>query len=104
MRAAVVGVLLFAGVGVELFCCIGLVAMQGAYDRLHYTAPAGFGAALVAGAILVHEGFSMVADKALLLAGMLLFLSPLIVSVTARAARIRELGGLRPEREELEEP
>ena len=103
MRAAVVGVLLFAGVGVELFCCLGLVAMRGAYDRLHYTSPAGFGAALVAGAILVEEGFSMIADKALLLAAMLLFLSPLVVSLTARTARIRELGGLPTEREEAEE-
>src|SRR3954468_973343 len=103
MRAAIVDVLLFAGVAVELLCCLGVAAMQGAYDRLHYTGPAGFGAALVAAAILVHEGFSMVADKALLLAGILLFVSPLIVSVTARAARIRELGELHPERHEPEE-
>jgi multisubunit Na+/H+ antiporter MnhG subunit len=77
--------------------------MRGAYDRLHYTSPASFGAVLVAGAILVHEGFSMVADKALLLAGLLLFVSPLLVHVTARAARIRELGELHAEREEPEE-
>src|SRR5205814_1184222 len=79
MREAVVGVLLFSGVAVELFCCAGVVAMRGPYDRLHYTAPAGFGVALVAAAILVHEGFSIVADKALLLAAIVLFLSPLLV-------------------------
>jgi multisubunit Na+/H+ antiporter MnhG subunit len=103
MRAAIVDVLLFAGVAVELLCCLGVAAMQGAYDRLHYTGPAGFGAALIAGAILVHEGFSMVADKALLLAALLVFLSPVLVHVTARAARIRELGGIEPQRERVEE-
>lgn len=103
MRAAVVGVLLFAGVAIELFCCLGLVAMRGPYNRLHFTGPAGFGGALVAGAILVHEGFSLVADKALLLAGMLLLFSPLVVHVTARAARIRQLGDLKPENERVEE-
>ena len=103
MREAAVGVLLFSGVAVELLCCAGVVSMRGVYDRLHYTAPAGFGVALVAAAILVHEGFSMVADKALLLAALVLFLSPLLVHVTARAARIRELGDLHAEREEVEE-
>jgi multisubunit Na+/H+ antiporter MnhG subunit len=103
MREAIVAVLLFSGVALELFCCLGVVAMRGPYDRLHYTAPAGFGAVLVAGAILVHEGFSMIADKALLLAALLVFLSPFLVYVTARSARIRELGDIHPEREKLEE-
>ena len=103
MRAALVGVLLFAGVGVELLCCLGVVTMRGAFDRLHYTSPASFGAVLVAAAILVHEGFSMVADKALLLAALLLVLSPLLVHVTARSARLRELGDLHAEKIETEE-
>jgi multisubunit Na+/H+ antiporter MnhG subunit len=104
MRAAAEHVLLFAGVAVLLLCCLGVAVMRGPYDRLHYTGPAGLGALLIAGAILVHEGFSIVADKALLLAAMLVFVSPLIVHVTARAARIRELGDLHPEREAREKP
>jgi multicomponent Na+:H+ antiporter subunit G len=85
-------ILLICGVAVELLCCIGVVVMRSAYARLHYTAPAGLGALLLAAAILLQEGFSLIGDKALLVAVFVLVTSPVLSHVTARAARIREFG------------
>jgi multicomponent Na+:H+ antiporter subunit G len=88
----VVAALLIGGVAIELLCCIGVLVMRGAYARLHYTAPAGVGALLLAIAVLVRQGFSLIGDKALLLAVFVLITAPVLSHVTARAARIRELG------------
>jgi multicomponent Na+:H+ antiporter subunit G len=92
MSGVVVAVLLIAGVAVELLCCIGVLVMRGPYARLHYTAPAGVGALLLAVAVVLREGFSLIGDKALLLAVFVLVSAPVLSHVTARAARIRELG------------
>ena len=52
-----VDVLVALGVAVELVCCLGLVAMRSAIDRLHYAGAAtGVGPALVAAAVCVEEG------------------------------------------------
>ena len=99
-----VAALLAVGVGVELLCCVGILAMRDAYDRLHFTGPAStLGPIAIAGAILVEESFSAAGFKALLVAVVLLVTNPLVVHATARAGRVRELGGwgVRPE-EELE--
>jgi multicomponent Na+:H+ antiporter subunit G len=71
--------------------------MRGANPRLHYAAPAGLGALLLVLAILLREGFSLIGDKALLIAVFIGISSPVLSHVTARAARIREHGdvGLR---------
>jgi multicomponent Na+:H+ antiporter subunit G len=87
-----VALLLIAGVATEILCCIGVLVMRSAYARLHYTAPAGLGALLLAAAILLRQGFSLIGDKALLVAVFILLSSPVLTHVTARAARIRELG------------
>ena len=99
-----VGALVAVGVGVELVCCVGVLAMRDAYDRLHFTAPAStLGAVAIAAAILVEESFSASGLKAMLVAAVLVVTNPLLVHATARAGRVRELGawGVRPE-EELE--
>jgi multicomponent Na+:H+ antiporter subunit G len=92
VSSVVVAALLIAGVAIELLCCIGVLVMRGAYARLHYTAPAGVGALLIALAVVVREGFSLIGNKALLLAVFVLLTAPVLSHVTARAARIRELG------------
>ena len=92
MSAVVVAALLIVGVAVELLCCLGVLVMRGPYARLHYTAPAGVGALLLAIAVLVRQGFSLIGDQALLLAVFVLVSAPVLSHVTARAARIRELG------------
>jgi multicomponent Na+:H+ antiporter subunit G len=92
VSSVVVAVLLIAGVAIELLCCIGVLVMRGPYARLHYTAPAGVGALLIAIAVVVRQGFSLIGNKALLLAAFVLITAPVLSHVTARAARIRELG------------
>jgi multicomponent Na+:H+ antiporter subunit G len=89
-------VLLIGGVAIELFCCFGVLVMSSAYARLHYAAPAGLGALLLAIAILLQQGFSLIANKALLTGVFILVSSPVVSHVTARAARIREHGDVRP--------
>jgi multicomponent Na+:H+ antiporter subunit G len=96
---AAVGTLLVVGVGLVLLACLGALAMRDVYDRLHYTGSASLGALAIAAAIVARESFSLVGDKAILLAVFLLVTSPVLVSVTARAARLREHGewSLRPD-------
>jgi multicomponent Na+:H+ antiporter subunit G len=91
MREAVIAVLLVGGVGIELLCCVGVLMMRGAYARLHYGAPAGLGAVLLALAILLRQGFSLIGDKAMLIGVFVLLTSPVLSHVTARAAHIRTL-------------
>jgi multicomponent Na+:H+ antiporter subunit G len=92
MSSVAVAALLIVGVAIELLCCIGVLVMRGPYARLHYTAPAGVGALLIAIAVIVREGFSLIGNKALLLAVFVLVTGPVLSHVTARAARIRDFG------------
>jgi multicomponent Na+:H+ antiporter subunit G len=103
VREAIVDVLLFAGVLVLLVCALGVLTMRSAYDRLHYASAAGYGAALVALAILVHESWSLIADKALLTAAILVVCGPVISHATARAGRIRDRGAWNPPPPEQED-
>jgi multisubunit Na+/H+ antiporter MnhG subunit len=93
MTDVAVALLLIAGVGAQLLGCAGVAAMRNAYDRLHYTGPSVLAAAALAGAVLVREGFSLVADKGLVLAAVVAITSPVIVQAIARAARAGERGG-----------
>jgi monovalent cation/proton antiporter MnhG/PhaG subunit len=98
-------VLLIFGVGIELVCCLGVLVMRGVYDRLHYTGPASFGAVLIAAAVVIREGLlSQIGTKAVLIAAILLVVSPILVHVTGRAARLREHGELQAQPHEVEEP
>jgi multicomponent Na+:H+ antiporter subunit G len=92
VRHLVEYVLLALGVGIEVLCAVGVAVMRSVYDRLHYVGAASFGALLVALAVTVRESFSLIADKALLVALFLLVSGPIAAHVTARAARIREHG------------
>jgi multicomponent Na+:H+ antiporter subunit G len=92
-RGVLVAALLVVGVGVTLACCVGVLVMRDAYDRLHYTAPATTIAPLaIAAAIVLEEGLSAAGVKALLVALALLVTNPVLTHATARAARIRRLG------------
>ncbi len=96
MRSVVVDVLLFGGVLMLLVCALGVLVMGSAYDRLHYASAAGWGAALIALAILVRESLSLIADKALFTAAILVVCGPVLSHATARAGRIRERGAWDP--------
>lgn len=96
VQRVVVDVVLFGGVAIELLAVLGVCVMRDVYDRLHYVSLVGFGAVLVAIAIVAREGFSLIGDKALLVAAILLVLSPVLVHTTARSFRTREHGDWRP--------
>ncbi|HEY2140946.1 MAG TPA: monovalent cation/H(+) antiporter subunit G [Solirubrobacteraceae bacterium] len=97
MRSIAVDVLLFAGVAVLLLCALGILVMDSAYDLLHYASAAGWGALLIALAIVVRESLSLIGDKALLTAAVLVVCGPVLSHATARAGRIRERGAWNPE-------
>ena len=88
-------VLLALGVLIELFAVLGIVVMRDAFDRLHYVGLAGYGALLIAIAILVRESWSLIGDKALATGAVLLFVGPVLVHTTARSFRTRRRGDWR---------
>jgi multisubunit Na+/H+ antiporter MnhG subunit len=102
-RHLCVHILLIAGVGIELVCCLGLVVMRDALDRLHCAGAISFGAALICAAVVVQESFSLIGNKALAIAAVLLCANPVLIHVTARTIRIRLHGRWEPhEGEEIE--
>lgn len=96
MRSVIADVLLFAGVALLLSCALGVLVMSSAYDRLHYASAAGWGALLIAVAIVVRESLSLIGDKALLTAAVLVVCGPALAHATARAGRMREQGAWNP--------
>jgi multisubunit Na+/H+ antiporter MnhG subunit len=89
-----VAVLLVVGVAAQVLGALGIALMRNAYDRLHYTGPSVLAAAALAAAVLVREGFSLIADKGLMLALVVVVTSPVIVQAIARGARVGDHGSL----------
>jgi multisubunit Na+/H+ antiporter MnhG subunit len=102
-RAVVAVILLIAGGLLELIAVLGICVMRDAYDRLHYPGLAGFGAFLIALAVLVRESFSLIGDKALLVGVILVLTSPILAQTTVRSLLIRELGDWRAKARERRE-
>lgn len=98
--------LLAIGVAAQLSGVIGVVVAADVYDRLHFTGPASvFGPSALALAIVIDEGpLSQAGLKSILVALLLLALSPVLVHATARAAFVRERGRLAPLSLAPEEP
>jgi multicomponent Na+:H+ antiporter subunit G len=90
-RATVVDVFLILGVVLVLVSCLGTLVFRGVHDRLHYGAPCTLGATCIAVAVVVKESFSVVGDKAILLAVFLLLATPIVTHAVGRAARTEEL-------------
>ena len=106
VRQVAVNFFLWLGVALLLVSCIGVLVFGNVYDRLHFTAPSTLGAICVAIAVVIHEDFSLIGNKAILIAAFLLIASPLLAHATGRAARIAERGNwqLGPDEEvEVEE-
>jgi monovalent cation/proton antiporter MnhG/PhaG subunit len=90
-RDLIVDVLLAFGVGTELICCLGVLAMRNAFDRLHYSSAATtLGPLLIGAAILVRESVSAGGLETIAAVSFLLLLNPVILIATARAARRSE--------------
>jgi multisubunit Na+/H+ antiporter MnhG subunit len=102
-RIFVASVLLIAGCGIELMAVLGLCVMRNAYDRLHYVGLIAYGALLIAIAVVFRESFSLIGDKALLVAAILILTGPVLVHTTMRSMLIRERGDWREEIEHVAE-
>jgi multisubunit Na+/H+ antiporter MnhG subunit len=96
-------VFLIGGGSLQLLAVVGLCVMRDVYDRMHYIGLAGFGALLVAIAIVLRESFSLIGDKALLVGVVLIFTGPILVQTTVRSFLIRELGDWRSKLDSLED-
>jgi len=88
MRETIAAVLLFVGVGLELAAALGVAAMRGVLQRVHYTGLAMVGSIPIASAVVVRESFSLASIGPLLLCAYLLISSPVLTHVTARAAGV----------------
>jgi multicomponent Na+:H+ antiporter subunit G len=103
MRDVVVAILLTLGVATALLSCAGVLLMQDALDRLHFTAPAStLTPALFAAAVLVEEPLSSAGVKAVIVALVIIVTTPVLTHATARAARVRAHGQWKVLPEELE--
>lgn len=87
-REVAVEVFLWAGVALELICCLGLLVLEDALDRLHLSSPAALGVALISLAVLLQMSFSLIANKALLIAAFTIVGSPVLTHALGRAARV----------------
>jgi multisubunit Na+/H+ antiporter MnhG subunit len=85
MRDTIATALLIAGVAVELLACAGVVLMRDALDRLHYTGAGTLAALLVAAAVLVRDSFSLIGNKAIVVALLVLVTVPVLTHYTAHA-------------------
>jgi multicomponent Na+:H+ antiporter subunit G len=88
--------LLVVGVAFQLIAVVGVLVAADVYDRLHFIGPGSIlGPSALALAIVLEEGpFSQAGLKSILVALLLLGLSPVLVHATARAAYVRERGSL----------
>jgi multisubunit Na+/H+ antiporter MnhG subunit len=95
-----VDVLLALAVSAQWVCCIGLVVMRTAADRLHYTSAAyTVGPFCVMAAILVQAGLTSNGLNSIAAVAIMFLSGPLVVHATARALRRSQFGdtGARPE-------
>ena len=80
------------GIGLLSFVLtvLGIVWYRNLYDQIHFLSPGALiGAVAIPGAVLVHEGFTQLGTKALLIAVLLVVANPVLSHATARAARVR---------------
>jgi len=82
--------LVIAGVAVLAFACAGVIAMPGALARLHYVTVGSLGLLLVAIAIVVADGASLMSVKAATLAVFTVATNPILAHVAARAIHTRQ--------------
>ena len=96
MTTVLVWALVAVGVAALLAVVVGVLVAANVYDRLHFIGPASiFGPTCLALAVVIDEGpFSQAGLKSILVALLLLALSPILVHATARAAYVRERGSL----------
>jgi multisubunit Na+/H+ antiporter MnhG subunit len=99
-----VDLLVALGVAIQLACCVGLLAMPSAIDRLHYAGAATTaGPVLIASAVCVEEGlFTTSGLNAVAVVLLLMLLGAALSIGTARAIRLRDRGTLESSEAEQE--
>jgi multicomponent Na+:H+ antiporter subunit G len=85
MRDLLVTVLLVAGVALLLMACFGVVLMREPLDRVHYAGATTAATLVVAAAVVVRDSFSLIGNRAILIAAFVLVTTPVLTHVTARA-------------------
>jgi multicomponent Na+:H+ antiporter subunit G len=91
IRDIATGAFLVLGIGIELLCCIGLVAAKDVFDRMHFLGPAAsLGPLSIAAAITVQRGYSLASSKAFIAALIMTATGPALTHALARAARVRQ--------------
>lgn len=94
MRHAIALVLLIAGVAVLIMSCLGVLLVPGAYEKLHFAAPASaLGSVLVGVALAVEVATVPAAFKDVFTVLVLAITGPVVTTATARAAQARENRG-----------
>jgi multisubunit Na+/H+ antiporter MnhG subunit len=93
VRETIAAVLLFGGVALELAAALGVAAMRGVLQRVHYTGLAMVGTIPIAAAVVVRESFSLASIGPILLVAYLIVSAPVLAHVTARAAGVPEDDG-----------
>jgi monovalent cation/proton antiporter MnhG/PhaG subunit len=101
VNGTLVDVLVGLGVGAQLLCVAGCVAMRSVYDRLHYvSAGTTIGPFLILAAVLGKEGLTSAGLEAIAAVALLFLVNPIVVHATARAARKIDFGDVEPTPEE----
>jgi monovalent cation/proton antiporter MnhG/PhaG subunit len=86
-RDLIVDVLLGLGVAAQLLCCLGVLVMRNAFDRLHYTSAATtIGPMLIGAAVLVRQSVSAAGLETIAIVALVFLLNPVVEIATARAA------------------
>ena len=89
MRDVATTILLVAGVTTAVLGCLGVLVMRDALDRLHYTGALTAAALLIGAAVLVRESFSLIGDRAIIVAVLVLVTNPVLTHATGRALHNR---------------
>jgi multicomponent Na+:H+ antiporter subunit G len=98
MKTIAIALLLAAAVLVTLLSVLSMLRVRDPYQRLHYIAPpASLSAAFITLAIFLQRGLKPESFKALFATLVLIGMNSVVTHAAARAFRIAEVEGWRPE-------
>jgi monovalent cation/proton antiporter MnhG/PhaG subunit len=87
--------LLGISVALALICCVGVLVMNDAYQRLQFAAPiVGVSMSLLVAAVWIQESGSQVRVKAVLICVILFLTNAVLSHATARAIKVKTHGKL----------
>ena len=93
----ITGSLLGVAVALAIICSIGLLVMRDPYQRLHFSAPVvTLSMLLIVIAVFIEEPDAQARIKVVLIVLFMTVTNSILSHTTARAIRIRQIGGLAP--------